>query len=111
MFLILSTSAFADQCQLVSATMAKRATLLIQKGAEISDLCEPCGDAKSSAVVSVVKSIKVSDSAGSNLKEISINGIAVDLAYIYVKVAPNKSINVAKTIGCKADGVSEIISK
>jgi hypothetical protein len=108
---ILSTTAFADQCQLVSGTMAKRATLLIQNGSEIASLCQPCGEKISSAQVSVARSVKSAIGYYANLELVLINGKNVDLAYTYVKVAPNKFINVAKAIGCKAEGVSEVISK
>ena len=108
---ILSTTAFADQCQLVSGAMAKRATLLIQNGSEIASLCQPCGEKISSAEVSVARSVKSASGVYGNLQQVLINGNSVDLAYTYVKVAPNKFINVAKTIGCKTEGVSEVISK
>ena len=104
-----STVAFADQCELVSKTMAKRATLLLQNGAEIASVCEPCGEKISSAKVSVVRSIKVVNGIYANLQGILINGKGQDLAYTFVKVAPNRFVNVAKAIGCKAENVSEII--
>ncbi len=109
--LVLSTSAFADQCQLVSSTMAKRATILIQNGSEIASLCQPCGEKIASAKISVARSVKSASADYGNLQEVSINGKGVDLAYTYLKVAPNKYVNVAKAIGCKADDVSEVISK
>lgn len=109
--LVLSTSAFADQCQLMSAAMAKRAALLLQNGSEIASLCQPCGQVIASAEVSVARSVKTTSANYANYQEVKINGKGVDLAYTYVKVAPNKYVNVAKTIGCKADGVSEVISK
>jgi hypothetical protein len=111
LMLVLSTSAFADQCQLVSSTMAKRAALLLQNGSEIASLCQPCGEVIASAQVSVARSVKSVSGNYGNLQEVKINGKGVDLAYTYVKVAPNKFVNVAKTIGCKAEGVSEVISK
>jgi hypothetical protein len=109
--LTLSASAFADQCSYMSGVMAKRAALLLQSGSEIASLCQPCGDIIAQAKVSVVRSAKVSSANYESYQTISINGKAVDLAYTYVKVAPNKYVNVAKVIGCKADGVSESISK
>ena len=109
--LLLSASTYADQCQLVSSTMAKRATILLQNGSEIASLCQPCGETIASAKISVARSVKSASAVYGNLQAVLINGKNVDLAYTYVKVAPNKYINVAKAIGCKADDVSEVISK
>lgn len=111
MLLAFSATVFADQCQLVSKTMVKRASLLLQPGAEIASLCQPCGDVISDAKVSVVRNTKIISAIYSTHQEISINNRTVDLAYTYVKIAPNRYANVAKVIGCQATGVSEIISK
>lgn len=106
-----SASAFADQCSYISGTMAKRAALLLQNGAEIAELCQPCGEQIANAKVSVARSVKSGSTGYQSYQQVSINGKGVDLAYTYVKVAPNKYVNVAKAIGCKADGVSPVISK
>jgi hypothetical protein len=106
-----STAAFADQCELMTSTMARRASLLLQNGGEIASLCEPCGEKIPSAKVSVIRSVKVVNGIDANLQGLLINGRTEDLAYTFLKVAPNRYVNVAKAIGCKASGVSEIISK
>jgi hypothetical protein len=108
---IISTSVMADQCELVSSTMAKRATLLLQNGAEIASVCEPCGEKVSSAKVTVVRSVKTVSGIYANLQGLLVNGKETDLAYTYLKVAPNRYVNVANAIGCKAEGVSPMISK
>ena len=91
--------------------MAKRATLLLQNGAEIASVCEPCGEKVSSAKVTVVRSVKTVSGIYANLQGLLVNGKETDLAYTYLKVAPNRYINVANAIGCKAEGVSPMISK
>lgn len=106
----LSFSAFADQCAWMSPVMAKRAEMLIQSGSEIASLCQPCGEVIANAKVSVARGVKITNQQG-NYRSIVIGQKEVDLAYTYIKVAPNKFANVAKVIGCKADGVSEVISK
>lgn len=111
MTLVLSASAFADQCSYVSGTMAKRATLLLQNGAEIASLCQPCGEKVSQAQVSVARKVSSGSVNYQNYQQVSINGQGVDLAYTYVKVAPNRYVNVAMAIGCKTQGVSPVISK
>ena len=108
---VLSTSAFADQCAYVSKAQAARAALLLQNGAEIASLCQPCGEVIAQAKVGVARSVKINDPKYQDLREIKINGQGVDLAYTYVKVAPNRFVNVANVIGCQAEGVSAVISK
>ena len=73
-------------------------------------MCQPCGEVIANAKVSVARGVKVT-SPEANYRSIVIGQKEVDLAYTYIKVAPNKFANVAKVIGCKADGVSETISK
>lgn len=111
LLMTVSASAFADQCQALSNQMAARAALLLQPGAELAELCQPCGQVIRNASVKVARSVRVVDH-GHGYKEISINGNGVDLAYTYVKVAPNKYANVAKVIGCPGvSGVSPVISR
>ena len=106
-----SASAFADQCALVSGTIAKRADLLLQNNAEIATLCEPCGETKDMAKVAVVRKANKVSGNYQNYQEVVVNGKGVDLAYTFVKVAPNKYVNVAKAVGCPANGVSDSIAK
>lgn len=110
LFFSVSAAALADQCQALSATMANRAALLIQPGTEIAHLCQPCGEVIRNAQVSVARSVRAAPSF-STYSEVSINGKAMDMAYTYVKVAPNKFVNVAKVIGCPARDVSPMISR
>ena len=107
--LTLSSLAFADQCQIVSAEQAARAQLLLRPGAEVLALCEPCGEAIARSRVSVVRNTNQVDYEGD--KEIKINNKVVDLAYTFIKVAPNRFVNIAKVIGCPAEDVSDVISK
>ena len=106
----LSFSAFADQCAYISKTMADRGALLIA-GAEIAEVCEPCGEVASITSTTKVTSIAVKNTGYQNYKEVVVNGKGLDLAYTFVKVAPKRFVNVAKVIGCKADGVSSSINK
>ena len=103
--LAMSTSAFADQCQINTNEQAQRAALLLQKGAEVASLCQPCGEKISQASVSVVKTVKTEKG------ETILNGQSIDLAYTYLRVAPNKYINVGTAIGCNPHDVSKVISK
>jgi hypothetical protein len=106
-----SASAFADQCAYISGTMAKRADLLLQNNAEVATLCEPCGETKDMAKVAVVRKANKASADYQKYQKVVVNGKEVDLAYTFLKVAPNKYVNVAKAIGCPAEGVSETLSK
>src|SRR6478672_6579610 len=91
--LLVSSMAFADQCQIVDAETASRAKLLLQNNSEVILHCKPCGDKVANSKIQVVRSLKVSNG------EFLLNNdkkLIVDLAYTYVKVAPNKYVNVAK---------------
>lgn len=103
-------SVFADQCAWISKEEAVRASLLIQNGAEVSFLCQPCGEKLADAKVSVVRKAEAKQ-VDREYFEVSINGKPIDLAYTYIKVAPNKFVNVAKVVGCEATDVSPSISQ
>lgn len=99
---LFSINAMADQCQAISRAEAERAALLIQKNSVITDYCEPCENGIKDR--QVVKSVKVQDRVlfGNQVfSEVIVNGKAIDLAYTFIEVAPNKSVNVAKVIGCE----------
>ena len=101
---LFSVTAMADQCQLITREEANRAVLLLQKNAVVTDFCEPCinGGAKVSKTT-VVKTATVKNvqmSPNSYLSEVTVNGKGIDLAYTFIQVAPNKSVNLAKAIGC-----------
>lgn len=101
MVTLFSINAMADQCQAISRAEAERAALLIQKNSVITDFCEPCENGIKER--SVVKSVKLKSLVlgGQTYTEVEVNGKTVDLAYLFVEVAPNKSVNVAKVIGCE----------
>ena len=110
---LFSIYAMADQCQAVSQAEAERAALLLQKNAVITDYCEPCneGGAKVSKV-SVVNKVKLETIKLGNqyYTEVKVNGKSVDLAYLFVQVAPNRSVNVAKAINCETLDPSTVSS-
>lgn len=107
---LFSITAMADQCSYVSQAEAERASLLLQKGAVVAEYCELCGD--SSAAVSVVKFVSLTKVANGKYTQVSVNGQAVDLAYLYLQVAPGKKVNVALAVNCAdldASTVSSVI--
>lgn len=104
---VLSFSALADQCQALSPVMAQRAALLLQSGAEIASLCQNCGEVIRDAQVSVARGVRIEGNG--NYREVIVGGRGIDLAYTYIKVAPNKFVNIAKVVGCKSSGASLVI--
>lgn len=106
--LFVSSLAFADQCQIVDAEVAARAKLLIKNNSEVILHCKPCGDKVSQSKIHVVRSFKTQ---GGEFLLNNDKKLIVDLAYTYVKVAPNMFVNVAKVTGCPASDVPNEISK
>ncbi len=104
---LFSITAMADQCQLVSRAEAERALLLIKPGSVVSKFCEVCGDTKPTST-EVVYSVSAAITEGASV--VSVNGESVDLAYLYLKVAPNKKVNVALAIGCETLDASTVSS-
>jgi hypothetical protein len=107
---LFSITAMADQCAYISQGEAERAALLLQKGSVVAEYCELCGD--TTATVSTVKSVSVAKVANGQYSEVSVNGKGVDLAYLYLQVAPGKKVNVAQAVNCEtldATTVSSVI--
>jgi hypothetical protein len=100
-----------DQCQLMNKEVADRARLLLKPGAEILSFCMPCGDKVENSSVEEVKTVESLDING--MVEIRLNknkNEAFDLAYKYLKVAPNTFVNLAKVTGCPAKDIPGSIS-
>src|SRR5262245_56093294 len=110
--LTISSIAMADQCQLMDAEVAGRAKLLLRNNSEIIHFCKPCGDRVANSKIEVVKSIStILENGMAELKLNKQDKVPFDMAYTYVKVAPNMYVNVAKVIGCPATDVPSTISK
>lgn len=105
---LFSITAMADQCAYISQAEAERAALLLQKGAVVAEYCEPCGDAY--PIVKSVRSVSLARVANGQYTEVSVNGKAVDLAYLYIQVAPGKKVNVAQTVNCETLDASTVPS-
>ncbi len=109
---LFSMNVMADQCQAISRAEADRAALLIQKNSVITDYCEPCENGKV-GTVSTVKSVKVKPVVlfgNETYFEVVVNGKSLDLAYTFIEVAPNRSVNVAKAVACSTLDESTVSS-
>ncbi len=108
---LLSMNAMADQCQGITRAEADRAALLLQKNATIIKYCEPCLDfpgAKKTSTTTVVNTVKI-ENLGS-YSTVNVNGKSIDLAYAFLKVSPDRAVNLAKIVNCESLDESTVSS-
>lgn len=93
-----------EQCVWVDNAMAEQVqTELLKPGATVAHLCEPCGDREGhSEQIQTSTVVKNEDGSASS---VTINGKAVDLAYVYV-LYNFRFFNIAGLIGCPTRGVT-----
>lgn len=97
--------ALADQCAWIPQSQAKEAKGVLT-GKRVLEWCEPCDEARPKSAAKAVKVTRVDvRRTEGKLYELSVNGEAVDLAYLYVEVEPGRWRNVAKVVGCRTTGV------
>lgn len=96
--------AHADQCAwLDEPSVARRAVRELASYPEYIELCEPCGDQAPSAPR---RAGKVRLNVFQGTREVLIDDVAIDLAYVYVKTADRQYRNLAMLAGCPTTGVS-----
>lgn len=95
-------SAFADQCQLISKSEAKKALNLVVGSEKVELLCELCGEEAPKSVS--VQSIGIEKSGFGETWELKVNGKSADLAYTYVN-----GHNLAQIVGCEVFGASSVL--
>ncbi len=104
LFCLVATNALADQAQVLSKEDAERAVELLKNIGELKSYCAPCSDQSVEPIV--VKSVRVSGFGDGY--EVSVNGEAVDLAYVYFPV-DGKWRNVAVALKVPVEDVPEFI--
>lgn len=108
---LLSMNAMADQCQGITRAEASRAALLLQKDATIVKYCEPCmgfAGATKTSTTTVVKEVKITNAGG--YSTVNVNGKSIDLAYTFLKVSPDRAVNLAKIVNCESLDESTVSS-
>lgn len=106
--LVLTHSAFADQCTRLPKSKAKAAHKIITNFIKSNDIavadifCEACRDEAPKVVV--LESTELKDFQVKGYKEITVNDQAVDLAYLYIN-----GENVASMVDCKTIGVDKFL--
>lgn len=111
--LLISRSAFADQCQVVDRYQASLAMRDLRPGEVIYRFCEPCGD-RYPEPVRIHESWTTSWSDwnpryGRTDTLVYVNGRNIDLAYTFVRDRGNAYRNLANKVGCPALDVSNYI--
>ncbi|HWO17825.1 MAG TPA: hypothetical protein VNO30_03590 [Kofleriaceae bacterium] len=100
--LFAAAPAHADQCAKNPRSIADQGAALVKKGATVVQFCEPCGDVAPGTPYTV-------QSVASRDGEVLINGVATDLAYLFVQTGPDELVNVGMRAGCGPSDVSEAI--
>ncbi len=102
--LLVSTTAFADQCAYITKKQAQVAVSKLALSNSIIELCEPCGEI--TPVKKEITSLGYAHTGYENYFEVKVNGKGIDLAYTYT----NLGINMALLSACKATDVSAVIN-
>lgn len=98
----------ADQAAYLSKEEAQRGYALIPTGGEIRHFCAPCGDTTWRAEEVRRKSIDKTDFQ--DYYEVRVNGVGVDLAYVYVPEG-DRWVNVARRAGIEVSDVPETLDQ
>ena len=103
--LVPSAMASAAQCQLLDASQAHKAAVIINKANGTVEFCNPCEDRRPSTSHrgEGVWAVPWGNPAGSRF-EVQIDGRSIDLAYTFVQTRTGIYENVGRMVGCKANG-------
>lgn len=110
-------AALADQYAYVTVQQATAAMKVIGEGHVVQSFCAPCGDKQARAIKARTlevgriwegKSAKPYQSGGESYWELSINGEAMDLAYLYVRTN-DKWENLAMALGLEVSDVPRFL--
>lgn len=101
--------ALADpQCAVVTAAQANKVSSILSRGSSFLWYCQPCGD-RTPGDWRVLDELAVIGS-GNGGRQIKINGLATDLAYVYYRTAMGTAHNLGHEVGCPVQGVSEVLT-
>jgi hypothetical protein len=96
----LALPAGADQAQCLTRAQADRAAVVLRGERQIRHYCAPCRD--DGWREGEVSSVEVVD--GDCGTEVRVNGVGIDLAYVYVQ-RKDTWVNLAKVVGVKVRDV------
>lgn len=101
---VLAGTARADQCAWIDEAATRKAHAILTSSPTYIEYCEPCGD-KAPGMPQRATSVDV-NVVGDDYREVSIDGKAIDLAYVFVRTDDAHYRNLAGLAGCPATGVS-----
>jgi hypothetical protein len=103
----------ADQCAWVDEAVGRHIHSVVATGSTVRRFCEPCGESEPGAPYQVetlhVEDVGDRDVDGQRHVRTLINGEEVDLAYLFVLKGGTRYDNVARLVGCPAEGVSRAL--
>jgi len=105
-----AVSLFADQAAWITKEQAEKGAKLIKTSGEIRHYCAPCGDnfyRAEKVKTSVAVKAGMSDSK-SQYYEVKVNGVEVDLAYVYVRTG-GKWTNAAMLLNIEVTDVPKVL--
>lgn len=109
--IIISSSAFADQCAWNKVSDASSAKKLLKENDFIL-WCQNCGE-KRPSVIFAVKDVKVAKPTQDYFEVVATladgSTVNLDLAYTYVRTASDVFTNVAQLVGCPSVGATTFI--
>ena len=107
-FLLVCTSAWADQCAYISKELAIAAVSRLNLEDDIYLYCEPCEDKLPEPIK--VTSLVAKTTEYKNYWEIAVNNKGIDLAYTFIKIdSDDQWLNLAIAVGCPVKGISPIL--
>ena len=98
---------FADQAMAIPKGSAEKAIRIIENARYFKDFCAPCGDKspmEMAALGVLVRPFSTSNTKFKDFVEVVVDGMPVDLAYVYVKQGSNWT-NLAMLVGLEVRAV------
>ena len=109
-FIMLVIPVFADQAAYVTKKQAEAAAVFLKDKKQIRHYCAPCDD-KGDRVedINTIDATVVDEDKG--YWEVKVNGVGIDLAYVYFETKDGKWKNLAKELDIKVKDVPKYLPK
>jgi len=104
----LAIAAFADQAAYVTKKQGEAAVVLLKGQKRIRHYCAPCDDKGDKVEDIQTVDVAVADES-KGYWEVKVNGVGIDLAYVYYETKDGKWKNLAKEIGVKVHDVPKYL--
>ena len=104
---ILTTTAFADQAAYITKAQAEKAAAFLKDKKQIRHFCAPCDD-KGDKVEDITK-VEAVMVDYKDFWEVRVNGVGIDLAYVYFQTKKGRWKNLAKELDVEVDDVPKVL--